>query len=220
MFAWEADDGGVSVRTDAGEYRAETVVLSAGAWLGSLVPQLARLATAERQVVGWFEGGERGYFDRERFPVFNAALPEGRYYGFPNVDGEGLKVGRYHHLEEAADPDSLDREVHPRDIEVLQECVSRYFPAAGAFRKASVCMFTNTPDEHFIIDCLPGEPRVLVVSPCSGHGFKFCSVVEEVVADLVVEGETPFDISLFGLGRFGRALPHPPTPSPAAGEGD
>lgn len=203
VLGWEAVDGGVTVRTDAGEYRAETLVLSAGAWLAGLVPELAPLAVPERQVVGWFEAGNRGLFERERFPVFNAELGEGRYYGFPAVDGEGLKVGRYHHLEEAADPDSLDREVHPRDIEVLQDCVSRYFPGAGALRKASVCMFTNTPDEHFVVDRLPDEPQVLVVSPCSGHGFKFCSVIGEVVADLVVEGETGFDISLFRLGRFG-----------------
>jgi sarcosine oxidase len=202
VLGWETDDSGVTVRTGAGRYRAETLVLSAGAWLAGLAPDLAALAAPERQVVAWFDAGKLGLFEPQRFPVFNAALPEGRYYGFPAVHGEGLKVGRYHHLDEPADPDALDREIHPRDTAILRDCVSRYFPGAGAFTKASVCMFTNTPDEHFVIDRLPGEPRVLVVSPCSGHGFKFASVVGEVVADLVVDGETQFDISLFGLGRF------------------
>jgi sarcosine oxidase len=202
VLGWEADDSGVTVRTDAGEYHAETLVLSAGAWLSKLAPELGPLAAPERQVVAWFDAGTGGLFEPERFPVFNASLPEGRYYGFPAVHGEGLKIGRYHHLDEPADPDALDREVHPRDIEVPQDCVSRYFTGAGAFTKASVCMFTNTPDEHFVIDRLPREPRVVVVSPCSGHGFKFCSVIGEVVADLVVDGETKFDISLFRLGRF------------------
>jgi sarcosine oxidase len=100
----------------------------------------------------------------------------------------------------------MDRSVNADDEAVLRECVRSFFPAAdGEVVRASTCIFTNTSDEHFIIDRLPGAPEVLVVSACSGHGFKFCSVIGEIVADLVTRGGTTQDISLFGLGRFAPA---------------
>ena len=89
---------------------------------------------------------------------------------------------------------------------MLRECVRSYFRGAdGPLVRSSTCMFTNTPDEHFIIDRLPDAPEVLVVSACSGHGFKFCSVVGEIVADLAEGGKSAHDLSLFRLGRFGLA---------------
>jgi sarcosine oxidase len=206
VVAWETTSGGVRVRTAAGDYWADTLVISAGAWLASLVPSLAPAAVPERQVVAWFDTPPGGLFDPVRFPVFNVALPEGRYYGFPSIDEQGFKVGRYHHLEEQVAPARLDRRIHDRDLDALRACVTRYFPAAGDVRKASVCMFTNTPDEHFIIDRLPHDPRVFVVSPCSGHGFKFCSVVGEIVADLVLDQATTHDISLFALSRLSSSI--------------
>jgi sarcosine oxidase len=97
----------------------------------------------------------------------------------------------------------MNRVVHSEDEAVLRACVSEVFPAAnGPVLRSSTCIFTNTPDEHFIIDRLPDAPEVLVVSACSGHGFKFCSVVGEIVAELVSEGQTRHDLSLFRLERF------------------
>ena len=97
----------------------------------------------------------------------------------------------------------MNRLVDAADEAVLRKCVSSIFPAAdGPMVRSSTCIFTNTPDEHFIIDRLPEAPEVLVVSACSGHGFKFCSVVGEVVADLVTNGDTRHDLSLFRLDRF------------------
>jgi sarcosine oxidase len=90
---------------------------------------------------------------------------------------------------------------------VLRDAVSRYFPAAnGALSASAACLFTNTPDEHFIIDRAPEAPEVLLVSPCSGHGFKFASVIGEIVADLVETGATSHDIDLFRLDRFRGAV--------------
>lgn len=97
----------------------------------------------------------------------------------------------------------MDRTVHPPDESILRAGVARMFPAAnGALLRAEACLFTNTPDEHFIIDRLPGADAVLAVSACSGHGFKFCSVLGEIVADLVLEGRTAHDCSRFRLDRF------------------
>ena len=115
----------------------------------------------------------------------------------------GFKVGRYHHLEEKVDPDTIDREGHPEDARLLHDFARRYFPeGAGPLMSLRVCMFTNTADEHFVLDLLPGCPQVVVGSPCSGHGFKFSSVVGEILADLADEQTTRHDISIHRISRF------------------
>jgi sarcosine oxidase len=117
----------------------------------------------------------------------------------------GFKIGLYHHLEEHVDPDAFDREADLRDERPLREATARYFPAAnGSTLALRTCMFTNTPDEHFILNALPEYPQVIVASPCSGHGFKFASVIGEILADLVQRGETEHDIGWLRLDRFVR----------------
>lgn len=202
---WESRGQGVRVRTARGTYEAAQLVLSAGAWMAGLLPDRAPLMRPERQVVGWFDvapGSARAFLP-DQFPVFVQDAPEGRFYGFPIVDGAGFKIGRYHHLGEQVDPDTMDRACGAADEAALRSAVSRYFPMAnGRLRDAGACLFTNTPDGHFIVDRLPASEAVLVVSPCSGHGFKFCTVIGEIVADLVTTGRTAHDISAFSLTRF------------------
>ena len=203
VLEWKAGRGMVTVRTDRATYDAGQLVLAAGPWMGELFPTLRTRLAPERQVVGWFDVAEPAQFTPAAFPVFVLDADEGRYYGFPEYGVPGFKIGRYHHRHELVDPDTIDRECHPADESTLRAAVSRYFPAAdGPLRAASTCMFTNTPDEHFIIDRAPGAPEVLLVSACSGHGFKFSSVIGEICADLVTRGATSHDIALFGLSRF------------------
>ena len=203
VLAWEDRGDEIAVTTEHGTHTAEHLVLSAGAWMADLVPEYARLFEPERQVVAWFAVDDPSLFAPDRFPVFNLTVEEGRYYGFPEWGGPGFKVGRYHHLGERVRPDSMDRTVHAADVDILHAFARRYFPhGSGPSIQSSVCMFTNTPDEHFIIDRLPGHERVHVVSACSGHGFKFASVVGEIVADLTTVGSSRFDLSLFSLARF------------------
>lgn len=201
---WSAGAGVVRVRTDRGRYEAGQLVLAAGAWMPELSPALATLLAPERQVVGWFAASDAGAFAPERFPVFVLEADEGTFYGFPEHGVAGFKIGKYHHRSERAGPDSLDRACRPEDEAALREGVARYFPSAnGALLSASPCLFTNAPDGHFIIDRDPGAPEVLLVSPCSGHGFKFSAVIGEIVADLVTTGTTGHNVGLFGLARFG-----------------
>jgi sarcosine oxidase len=200
---WKQDRDGVVVMLDHAEIRAKQLVLSAGAWTPKVVPSLAPLLQPERQVVGWFGVNEPTAFALGSFPVFVMTTPDGHFYGFPEHGVPGFKIGKYHHRAEAIDPDAMRRSPDPTDEAVLRDCVSTCFPGAdGPLLRASTCIFTNTPDEHFIIDRLPGTPQALVVSACSGHGFKFCSVVGEIVADLVADGSTKHDLSLFKLDRF------------------
>ncbi len=203
VIAWEPTPRGVIVTTEHAVYEAEKVIVSAGAWIGKLVPDLAGLAVPERQVLAWMQPLRPDLFQPARFPVFNLIVDEGRYYGFPVFGIPGFKVGRYHHRGEIVDPDTIDRECHPEDEHVLRSFTARYFPdAAGPTTAMHACMFTNTPDEHFVLDMLPSHPQVIVASPCSGHGFKFASVVGEILADLAIAGTTAHEISLHRLARF------------------
>ena len=207
VLGWESSDAGVRVVTERGSYEAEKLVLAVGAWMGALAPQLRELAIPERQVLGWFAPQERALFSPQRFPVFNLMVPEGRYYGFPEWDVPGFKIGLYHHRLEQVNPDDFQREADAADEAILREATRRYFPQGnGSTLTLRTCMFTNTPDEHFIVDLLPGDERVIVASPCSGHGFKFASVIGEVLADLAATGETAHDISLLRLDRFPAAV--------------
>jgi sarcosine oxidase len=199
---WEVFGEGVRVTTDMDRYEARALVVTAGPWTARVVPKLASVVVPERQVLLWAHPLRPEYFQPQQFPVFNMEAAEGRFYGFPICHVPGFKIGKYHHRRELVDPDSVDRECYPEDEKILREAIRRYFPDAdGPTLAMKVCLFSNTPDEHFIIDRLSDTPRVVIAAGFSGHGFKFCSVVGDIVADLVLHGSTSFDLELFRLGR-------------------
>ncbi len=204
VLDWEAHGDGVRVRTARGSYAAGRLVITAGPWAGKLIPAIADHAVAERQVLLWAQPLRPELFRLGAFPVFNMEAPEGHFYGFPVYGIPGFKFGKYHHRRERTDPDRLDREIYPEDEEVLREGIRRYFPDAdGPTMALKTCMFTNSPDEHFLLGTLPEYPNVCLAAGFSGHGYKFASVIGEIMADLATLGESRLDLSLFRLGRFG-----------------
>ena len=215
VLAWEAAGDGVVVRTDRGEYRAGRLVLTAGAWMADLLPELRGVAVPERQVLAWLQPHRPELFSPARFPVFNLQVPEGRYYGFPVYEVPGFKFGRYHHRMEATTADAMRRDVDAEDEALLRHFGTRYFPdGCGPTMALRTCMFTNTPDEHFIVDHHPAHEQVVVASPCSGHGYKFCSVIGEIVADLATgNGNTRHDIAFLRMQRTALAAEQPSIPA-------
>ena len=202
-LGWESTQGGARVTTDCGNYEAESLIITAGAWTSKLLPFLGAAAVPERQVLAWFETLRPELFAPGNFPVFNLVVDEGQFYGFPEFGVPGFKLGKYHHLEENVDPDTLDRQPNSQDEAVLRDFTEKYFPgAAGATSSMKVCMFTNSPDEHFIIDRLPDASNVAIAAGFSGHGYKFSSVVGEILTDLTIDGSTRHDIGMFRLSRF------------------
>ena len=211
VIGWEPKGDGVALLTDRERYSADRLVICSGAWGAKLVPELAALAVPERQVLAWFQPTRPALFRVHAFPVFNMAVEEGRYYGFPVYGIPGFKVGRYHHLEQRVDPDQMDRDAHREDEAVLRGFTARYFPeATGPTMSLKTCLFTNTPDEHFILDLHPELPQVCIAAGFSGHGFKFCSVVGEIMADLAQRGRSQHNLDLFRLQRFQETLRVPP----------
>lgn len=204
VLEWEPCGDGVRVRTDRGVYEADKLVITAGAWNDRLLDCMRGIAVPERQVLAWLQPDRPEMFQPARFPVFNCLVDEGRFYGFPIHGVPGFKFGKYHHFEEVVDADHADRESYPRDEQMLRDFAARYFPdGAGPTMTLKTCLFTNTPDGHFVIDLHPTYPQVVMASPCSGHGFKFASVIGEILADLAQRGRSRHDISLFSLDRFG-----------------
>ncbi len=203
VLSWEPTGDGVLVHTGRAEYTAEKLVITAGAWTAGMVPSLAELAVPERQVLAWLQPEDPMLFTPANFHDFTAYFDEGRYYGFPVFGIPGFKIGKYHHLEEVADPDHMGKGVTREDEEILRSATAKYFPKAnGNVMTMATCMFTNSPDEHFIIGVLPNHPQVSVAAGFSGHGFKFASVVGEIMGDLATRGETRHDIELLRLDRF------------------
>jgi sarcosine oxidase len=203
-LSWRADGEGVEVTTAMGTYRAARLVLAAGAWLPALLPDLRRLFTVERMVAYWFDAKhDAEWFAPERFPVWIWEHGRNRFiYGFPKV-GDAIKIAR-HHEGELVDPDRVNRNVSAEEISAMLALVAARLPsAAGTVRSTSTCLYTNTPDEAFIIDRHPRHAHALIVSACSGHGFKFANAIGEAIADLVLTGKSRFDLQPFALSRFG-----------------
>lgn len=205
MIEWSPTADGVRVRTESGVYEAGSLILSSGAWIGEHLPELRGKAVPERQALGWFETKQPEFFTPERFPVSILETEDGHHpYQFPEWGVPGFKIGLYNHLHERGRADALSREPNGKDEALLRGVVERYFPrAAGKILDLQTCLFTNTRDEHFVVDVLPATPQVVVASPCSGHGFKFASAMGEILADLATGKRPRFDLSLFALARAG-----------------
>ena len=204
VLEWTSDGRGITVKTAKSTYTAGRLVITAGAWIGKVVKPLDGLVQPERTGAGLVPAEATGAFPaRPVSGVQSPGRPRAGTTDFPSTECRGSRSAGTNHLDEQVGMDRIDRSAHPRDEDVLRAFAERYFPdGAGPTTSLQVCAFTNTADGHFILDAHPEYGNVFVASPCSGHGFKFCSVIGEVMADLATTGETPHDIALHGLARF------------------
>jgi sarcosine oxidase len=187
---------GTSVTTTRSRYEAGQLVITAGPWVTDFVKLPV---TVERQVQFWFEPTE----DIERLPIWIWETEDRRHpYGLPPMDG-AVKVAFHEHgSNRVCTPDTIDRTVREEEVATMRACLRDRIPRLpGRLVEAKTCLYTSTPNGHFIIDRYPARENVWIVSPCSGHGFKFCPVIGEIVADLVTRGRTDYDLSLFRLAK-------------------
>lgn len=191
--------GAIAVETAAGTVRADRVVVTAGAWNGRLVPELAPLLEVRRVPLFWFEPvAEREALAKLPVYIVDSGRAHG-CYGFPYLADQGLKVAT-HGAGTPCDPDTVDRETTAEDAAPVERFLADHLPAGqGALRSTKVCMYTVTPDEHFVIDV---DDRIVYASACSGHGFKFASVIGEILADLATDGRTAHEIGFLSRRRF------------------
>ncbi|HEV8225067.1 MAG TPA: N-methyl-L-tryptophan oxidase [Rubrobacteraceae bacterium] len=209
VLSWEASGDGVRVETPKSTYEAGRLVISPGAWAPQVLADLDLPLEVIRQVMFWYEP-KNGLepFLPERFPIFIWEPEDGNmFYGFPAQDADrGVKAAFFRAGGVPTSPDTIDREVHEEEIGFLRSYLAEHVPElAGRCLDARACMYTNTPDEHFVISAHPEHPQVVIACGFSGHGYKFCSVVGEIVADLAIEGSTRHPIDLFSPARLNRA---------------
>ena len=209
VMAWNAEpgDSGVTVRTANGSYSAERLVITAGPWAPQILSELRLPLRVTRQVLYWFapEGGVED-FRPDVCPVylFEAGAGEPMVYGFPltGFESEGVKVA-LHGSHQVCTPESVERDICPEDEAMIRERLATTVPRlAGRLLHAETCLYTMTPDEHFIIDNHPRHAAVTLIAGLSGHGFKFAVALGEVMADLALNGKSRFDLSLFSIDRF------------------
>lgn len=206
VLAIEPSDQGVRIVSDTGTYRANKVIVATGSYIAQLIPDLAALAVPIRQVVGWYHPRDLLLMALGRMPAFiRGESPAGSFFGFPALGPEGVKVGKHAHFREPIDPELPNPPVNEADRAMLDAFVATRLPAAaGPSADYMTCRYTMLPGEDFLIDFLPANRNVIVASPCSGHGFKFASVVGEILADLATAGETVLPIDAFSFAALQR----------------
>jgi sarcosine oxidase len=205
VLDWSATaDGGVLVTTDSGSYSAGRLVICPGAWAPRLLADLGLPLRVERQVMHWFSpGGGVEPFLPERHPIWIHGEERAQLYGFPAIDGAegGVKVAFFRRGGECT-PETIDRQVHPEEADDIAQQVRQILPTmADRWLRATPCMYTTTPDEHFVVAGHPGHEQVTVACGFSGHGFKFVPVIGEILADLATMGTTAHPIELFDPRR-------------------
>lgn len=212
VIEWKKDGSSVIVKTDEDSYQCNKLIITVGAWAGKMIPGFEDKIRVTRQFVAWIKTKNDTRFELNRFPCWMIGDDDkhGCYYGFPLLDTkkfgepEGLKLA-HHFPRDNTDPDNVSRKTTEEDIKNVKYCLDKYLPGIfDSVLSTKICLYANSPDENFIIDKLPGfEDYVSIACGFSGHGFKFASVVGEILADLATKGKTDLPIEFLNAKRFG-----------------
>ncbi len=205
VLAWSVDGAGVNVETRSGRFTADRLVVAAGAWSGKLLASLDLKLRVLRKVLMWYPTGDATTHADAGFPCYLFELPDaGIFYGFPAIDRRGLKAAEHSGGAPVDDPGAVNRGLHEQDRQPVKAFLRSHLPAAELpCREHAVCMYTMSPDEHFIVDRHPDHEQVAFAAGLSGHGFKFTPVLGAALADLAIDGKSDLPIGFLSLGRFG-----------------
>lgn len=206
MEQWHVDGDGVVVKTDKDQYSAARLIVAAGAWSGLVMKSLGLSLRVVRKHLHWFANDNDRFRLQSGCPAFFFELAEGCFYVFPEINaGLGVKAAEHSGGEDVLDPTNLDRSVDAQDQARVAQFMKRFLPGVSTrLIEHSVCMYTLTPDEHFIVDRHPEHSQVCFVAGLSGHGFKMVPVLGDALADLALESTTSHPVEFLGLSRFKR----------------
>jgi sarcosine oxidase len=199
---WTEDANGVTVETAQGTYRADRLVIMPGPWSNDILGDLGIRFDVQRVVNAHFRPKRPELYVEEECPIFSLLVPEGHFYGMPGEPELGVKIGKHDHLPSCT-PETVRREIDDSEIDLLRAVLDRYVPFAGGAEIARLtCLYTMSPDKHFIVDKHPHHDRVTIGCGFSGHGFKFTPVIGEILADLALNGRTDHPIAFLSAERF------------------
>lgn len=200
VTGWQRTRAGFRLETAQSAYECRKLVLAAGAWTGRILPALAPVCVPERQVIGWYETEGPGF---DTLPLFQLETDlRERFYIFPPHKGQGLKAGLYNHRRERGFEHIAPRGVDDTDLDLLARGLALCLPGASRIPvETAECRFTNAPGDRFIMGPMPGDRDLILLSPCSGHGYKFAPAIGEIAADLALETEPNVDLTEFSVER-------------------
>ncbi|MFT4941140.1 MAG: sarcosine oxidase [Paraglaciecola sp.] len=210
VLDWKRQNGTITVKTDQGTYHAKKLVITAGPWAGKLIPNIASKLTVTRQALAWVQPKKWDEFALGKFPCWNVISEGYDFYGFPVLPvGDfggplGLKLALHFPGGDVTDPDKVNRNKKLSDEQVLVEFLNKFIPNGYQHTlEMKTCLYTNTPDENFIVDYLPGfDKDVAIAAGFSGHGFKFVSAIGEIMSDLVSDEVPQVSIDFLNAQRF------------------
>lgn len=201
VTAWKKEKNTIRVTTDKNEYLTKKLVITAGPWSQEILGDIGVKLTVKRVPMFWFPTTS-GFAEKEGMPSFAYDLPWGFIYGFPNIAGQGVKISPHLPGSTVTDPYKIDREVQKEELDPVTQCINKYLPGVDPTpTKSVVCMYTMSPDSHFIIDQHPSCEGVYLAAGFSGHGYKFASVIGEVMSDLSTTGKTDQPIDFLRIRR-------------------
>jgi monomeric sarcosine oxidase len=201
--SWMRDGDSVRVATSEGTFTASKLIVTAGPWASKLLADIGVPLVVRRKHLYWFPTSDRSYHESHGCPTYLYELPQGVYYGFPQIDASGVKVAEHSGGAVVDDPTNDSRPLDPADQVRVEAFLTEYLPGVGRpMQRRSVCFYTMSPDEHFLVDRHPADENVLFVAGLSGHGFKFTSVLGEALAEMATEGKTGLPISFLSCRRF------------------
>jgi monomeric sarcosine oxidase len=193
----------IKVTTSRAEYDTAKLIVCAGAWSSRILAELRLPLTVKRKTLAWLEVDQPNDFEPGKFPIFLAETPAGLLYGFPIFGKRGLKIANHHGSGPPDDPDLVNREFSPDDADDAREFALRYLNGVSSkVLEGKICLYTLTPDEHFIIDLHPENKNIAIAAGFSGHGFKFAPAVGEALSQLIAKQSTSHSIEKFSLSRF------------------
>jgi glycine/D-amino acid oxidase-like deaminating enzyme len=202
--SWEQEEQGVRVVTSDGTFAASKLIVTAGPWAPKLLADVGVPLVVRRKHLYWFPTSDPSYHESQGCPTYLYELPHGVYYGFPQIDELGVKVAEHSGGAVVDDPTNDARPLDRADLARVEAFLAEFLPGVGRpMQRRSVCFYTMSPDEHFLVDRHPRQAGVLLVAGLSGHGFKFTSVLGEALAELALEGCTGLPIGFLSLKRFG-----------------
>jgi sarcosine oxidase len=205
VLGWRVEGTGVVVRTDRGQYSANRLIVAVGAWAGQLLSDLGVPFEVRRKPLYWFAASDTYRADRG-CPAFLYDLPRGCFYGVPQIDSLGVKVARHTGGGVVDDPLAVDRGPDAADQRAVSECIAEFLPGVRPQATSqAICMYTMTPDAHFVVDRHPEHPQVVFAAGLSGHGFKFTSVLGETLSELALDGRARLPIEFLSIDRAGLA---------------
>lgn len=203
VLSWKAGAGQVEVTTDRGTFTAARLVITAGAWSGRLLADLGIPLRVLRKGLFWFEAASPALRQENGCPIYLYETPRGIFYGFPVIDDKGLKVAMHSGGTPVEDPLTLTHEPDPAEEAHVADFIRRCIPSATTRRTHHMaCMYTMSPDGNFIVDRHPSHPEVVFTAGLSGHGFKFTSVLGEIMAQLALDGRTSHPAGFLGVSRL------------------